>query len=486
MPAATDQEFIQNIEYNQFFSPRYNVDFEGKGQLRINPETDTFTFSGTRRRGGSSSNEIVFQTEDIRNVGLINNVIRFTTPLGNSGRKEKPFVFFLPDAPTAKEIAGLLPVTRDEIFLEGQDFAGRLNATSGPHPKGLSVTKVILGLNVLVFTIMGLLGAGWIETKSIMPYILYGANNGAATTDGEWWRLVTSAFMHFGILHLALNMWALFAAGSFLERILGKRCFTLTYLAAGIAGSLASIGWNGDQVWSAGASGAVFGVFGALLGFVIRQKQAIPKSVYQSMLKSSLSFAGYNIVFGFLVPGIDNAAHMGGLAGGFFFAWLLALPLDRQVRNSQTGRRLQIGAVALAGLIAVGISTTPRYDYRVQDEIAWQNANEGFGERNAGIEHKINRTLSMLGNGTSPDEMINLIETEVLPFYSDWRAAIAALPLNPGKRTYQNQQHMLGVFDLQLKAYQQLAHDLRASNPDAMLRFEAVFGNTDPSHSDSG
>ncbi len=475
MPAAADSDFVQSLEYNHFTNPHYNVDFKGAGELRINAEGTTYTFTGTRRGSlGSKSGEMKFHAEDIRNVEVNHAIVRFTTGLGKSGRNKVPFVFHLPDERTAHSIAALLPDHKDETHTEAQDFAARLDEIAGPADGGLSLTKIIIGLNVLVFVIMGLLGAGWIQTESMLPYILYGANNGAATTDGEWWRLLTSMFMHFGILHLALNMWALYAAGGFLERILGPRSFLFTYVGAGLAGGFASIAWYGDRVWSAGASGAVFGVFGALLGYVLRQKQAIPRSVYQSMLKSSLSFAGYNILFGLVRPGIDNAAHLGGLAGGFVFAWILALPLNREVRARQSGRRLQLGLVALVLLAATGVATTPRFDYTVSDAMTWNDVNRPFITQEVELQTEQQKTLANLGFPEQATALTQLIETRLIPFYEEWTRSLAPLRLNPEKQTAQARDSLTKILAMKLDNYRQLVADLRAQDPAAISHYEAA------------
>lgn len=478
MPQAPEAEFTQAIEYNQFTNSHYNVDFKGPGLLRIDPAGPTYSFSGKRRRFfGGQAGEMKFDPEDIENVEVIGRIVRFKTSLGKSGHKKVPFVFHLPDQRTAESVAELMPQTKDVAHHESQDFTAKLDEVAGPADGGIAVTKVILGLNVLVFIIMGTLGAGWLQTADMMPYILYGANNGAATTDGEWWRLLTSMFMHFGVLHLALNMWALYQAGHFLERILGRSLYALTYLGAGLVGGFASVLWYGDQVWSAGASGAVFGVFGGLLGYVVRQKQAIPKSVYQSMLRSSLSFAAYNILFGMTRSGIDNAAHVGGLAGGFVFAWLVALPLDREIRARAWGRRLKIGFAALIVTVSVGIAITPRFNYRVSEVIAWTEVSQEFAPREQQLQTQQLELLGRLAEKNESAELVEWVESQAVPFYEERGSAMEDFQLESGKQTSIAQVGLLKIFDLKLGNYRQLVLDLRAGNPAARERYETAEEN---------
>jgi rhomboid protease GluP len=352
---------------------------------------------------------------------------------------------------------------------EAHDFALKLRSL-GPRPNPwTSVTNVIIALNVAVFIVMGSLGAGWLQTESIMPYVLYGANNGAATTDGEWWRLVTSMFMHYGLLHLALNMWALYQTGHFMERVLGRASFALMYLASGIVSGFASIFWHGDQSWSAGASGAVFGVYGAILGFMLRERQGLPKHVVQSLTRSTLMFAGYNIFFGLSIKGIDNSAHLGGFVGGIVFGFLLALPLDPVVRARARATSLVIAVTALAVLTGLGIAFTPRFDYRVSDLLLWQQTVEEFSQHEE----------SRLGPFPSPDDPVAQtayavqLEAGPIPSDTEWIRRFKALSLTPGQATARTRDLLVQALELRTQSHQRLAAGLRAHDPQAITRFEA-------------
>jgi len=142
----------------------------------------------------------------------------------------------------------------------------------------IAVTPVLLGLNVAVF---GLMLAGGIHpmAPTIDSLVQWGANYGPKTTNGEWWRMFTAMFLHIGILHLLFNMVALWNIGSFMERVLGPVGFVVLYLLAGLLGSVASVVWN-PFVVSAGASGAIFGLYGGLLAFLVRHRDtASPASL---------------------------------------------------------------------------------------------------------------------------------------------------------------------------------------------------------------
>ena len=372
-PSGPAPEISHAIEYQEFASRRSNPDLRGKGTLVIRGTgpAATFTFSGEQRRMFSLRRDLalVFRADQISNVTTAGRGVEFI-----AGTPAKPFVFFCASAEAATAVARLLPDTKDAEFFAAQDFGAKLSRLPGASSPWTSVTGLIIAANVAVFLAMGFLGAGWIEVADMMPYVRYGANNGGATTDGEWWRLLTSMFLHYGIIHLLLNLWALFQAGQLLEKLIGRALYALVYFGSGLTGSLVTLLWHGDKMWSAGASGAVFGVYGALLGYMLREKHALPKSVYQPGLKSALTFAGYNLFYGMVHPKIDNAAHLGGLLGGLVLGWLVAVPVDPEPRLRLIPQRLRLGAAVLVAAIAAGVIAAPRYDYRLGDELDWGRA----------------------------------------------------------------------------------------------------------------
>lgn len=142
-----------------------------------------------------------------------------------------------------------------------------------------------------------------------------GANYGPAVWQGgEYYRLVTSMFLHGGIVHLLLNGWALYQLGSMVEIWMGSGRMLLIYFVGGIAGSIASTFWT--QSLSVGASGAIFALLGALIAFLLRRREFLNAQA-KGLLSQLVGWAVINVFFGFSVPGIDNAAHLGGCAGGF-------------------------------------------------------------------------------------------------------------------------------------------------------------------------
>ncbi len=475
-PPALPLETIFPVEYDVPDDDRANEELKNRGTLTIKPTGPEYVFTGFQRDVFDSRPvSRAFTAAQITDVTTDGRMIRFSS---HAREKTGPFVFFCRDEAEARAVAALLPAASDPQITATREFLVRLDALAEARSPWSSVTNIIIALNVVVFVVMGALGAGWFQVDSMTPYVRYGANNGAATTDGEWWRLLTSMFMHYGFMHLALNMWALYQAGHFLEKLQGRWLYGLTYLASGLAGGFVSIGWHGDQTWSAGASGAIFGVYGAILGYLLREKQSLPAGIYQPMLKSTLTFAGYNILYG-LRAGVDNSAHVGGVLGGLVFGWLLALPVDRESRERLAGKKFQLGLVVLAALIAAGVALTPRFDYRVAEVLAWDDANRGFGEQETDLLAQNEKFFARLTPRIDDDGYADWLEARLIPFYENWRGKLSALTLAPARSTARTRAALVRVFDLRLASYRHLVTGLRAHDSLAVAQYlgeEALVG----------
>jgi len=188
--------------------------------------------------------------------------------------------------------------------------------------KTVPVTTTVIAINALVFLAMAFTGSSPSE-PNIPDLIKWGANDGLATLLAQPWRMLASNYVHIGILHIALNMWCLWNLGILAEQIFDRWTYFLVYTFCGITGSLVSIVLHPIRV-GAGASGAIFGMAGALISALYLGHLPIHPSALKSTLKSLLSFAGYNLFFGAVVPAIDNSAHIGGLVCGLAMGAALA------------------------------------------------------------------------------------------------------------------------------------------------------------------
>lgn len=179
------------------------------------------------------------------------------------------------------------------------------------------ITYLLIAINAVVFLAMYLFGKG---SNDVYTLLNFGANYGPFVRMGEYYRLLTSAFIHIGVLHFLMNNYALYIIGTQLESFLGKFKFLAVYLLSAVSGSLLSIVFS-DSI-SAGASGAIFGLFGSLLYFGYHYRIYLG-----TVLKSQvIPLIVLNLIIGFTVSGIDNAAHIGGLVGGYLITMALGVP----------------------------------------------------------------------------------------------------------------------------------------------------------------
>lgn len=216
--------------------------------------------------------------------------------------------------------------------------------------KGFFVTPLLMIINILLFIAAVVDGAN-VMSPSVDKLIEWGANVKYLTSgQHEWWRLFTCMFLHIGIIHLALNMYALLYIGLYVETLLGSVRFAALYLVTGVLASLTSLWWH-DNAASAGASGAIFGMYGVFLALLTTNM--IDKATRNVMLKSIGIFVVYNLAFG-LAIGVDNAAHIGGLVSGIVLGYLVYLMISSTVIKSslvQAGILLAIGFMITAWVL---------------------------------------------------------------------------------------------------------------------------------------
>jgi rhomboid protease GluP len=205
-------------------------------------------------------------------------------------------------------------------------------------------TWLFIGANIAIFASLVLVYHVSFMAPSAQDLLPWGANFAPYTTSGEWWRLLTCMFLHFGLLHIGFNMWILKEVGPLVERLVGNTGFLILYLGSGLVASLASTWWNPEAV-SAGASGAIFGVIGALLGVLILGHGIIPKASLSRLRKVVTTFVFYNVYIGLNSPGIDMAAHLGGLGAGVLCGMAMTRTEMLDASEGREGRNLTAAAV---------------------------------------------------------------------------------------------------------------------------------------------
>jgi len=190
----------------------------------------------------------------------------------------------------------------------------------------MNATRVLIGLNVIAYLWCSVTGASFIngfgDDRTLVDH---GALFGPLAVQGQWWRIFSAGFLHQGLLHIALNMFALYQVGTLVEYLMGARRMLLLYFIAMLGSGLAVIWFNFDQP-TLGASGAIFGLFGALVAIGLQLGKP-----GRSLIAQVLPVIGINLLFGFSVANISNAAHIGGLLSGFFAGLVLFMTVRRRI-----------------------------------------------------------------------------------------------------------------------------------------------------------
>ncbi|HEX6848596.1 MAG TPA: rhomboid family intramembrane serine protease, partial [Chitinophagaceae bacterium] len=229
---------------------------------------------------------------------------------------------------------------------EGTKEAEEINKVMNLSGSNLYVTYGIIAINVIVFVLMAIDGAEIFKVTNGLVHIKWGSNETGLTLSGEWWRLISSVFIHFGIIHLAMNLYALYMAGVYLEPMLGKAKYIAAYVCTGIIAGIVSLWWHKDGVNGAGASGAIFGLYGVFLALLFTN--LIPKQVRSALLQSIGIFVVFNIFYG-MKSGIDNAAHIGGLLSGMVIGFIFYLELSGKLSIRRSLAAVLITILTIAG-----------------------------------------------------------------------------------------------------------------------------------------
>jgi rhomboid protease GluP len=290
------------------------------------------------------------------------------------------------------------------------------------------ITYVLIAINVMVFISMMTQGAGLLHSPNNIQ-LAWGANFAPATQDGQWWRLGSAMFLHFGVLHLSLNSLALWDVGQLSERMYGPLRLTCIYLMAGLFGNLLSLAFQGNQAISGGASGAIFGLYGALLIFVWRERFFIKTNEFRWLFGGGTAFAILTIILGAIIPGIDNAAHIGGFIAGI----ISSIALSRPMNAKQIPFRFSILAATLllATTIAL-LKNLPAPKYRWSDELQLRNSIGELTFENQAINRNWLEVLHESRKGDkSFEELAGKIETTITKPYEESFEKLSKLPKDP-------------------------------------------------------
>ncbi|WP_164462207.1 rhomboid family intramembrane serine protease [Bacillus sp. FJAT-42376] len=243
--------------------------------------------------------------------------------------------------PSIKDYEQLQAFKQNTIDKENSRIDQEKQVFSYGTPK---LTKILLAIQIILFILMELAGG----SQNNQTLVQFGAKFNPYIIEGDWWRLITPMFLHIGFIHLLMNSVALYFIGEAVEKMFGSVRFLIIYFFSGILGTLGSFAFNSSI--SAGASGAIFGCFGALLYLGVVQRELFLRTIGPNIIVVIL----INLAIGFTVSNIDNAGHIGGLIGGMAAAFAVQLP-----SQSKSGRQILAAAACLifaVSLAAFGYS----------------------------------------------------------------------------------------------------------------------------------
>jgi len=460
-----------NVEFGRSTTPmslleptRNDLGFVGSGTLRADGIcVYLFGQLGPGRGVPSRSHaQLQIPTRRITNVELQGRLVRFE--YDSDELDHGPITLQLENDSAAATLITVLPKTRTKSFRPQLKTTLEFEAgliTKLQRPLG---TYGLVAINALVF-IASLFAGADLFRQTGATQIEWGSNFGPYTTDGEWWRLFTSLFIHFGLPHVLLNMVALAWFGPLVERLYGSAMYLLIYIVAGVLGSMASIGWH-PAVNSAGASGAIFGICGALLAQLVLRYD-LPSDISRSVRRSTLAFIGWALYASLRHKGIDYAAHLGGLGSGFILGLAATLPVrgEQSSRRQTTFRGLLIAPIAVSLLIGgvywvKGSAASLAGDALYYRKIHWMGTQE----------HAVNAELNSAVKRArqDPSTLVMTLEKTVLPFWREASNRLAEIQLPSNS---QNRAKLNALQDISVRraaAFQLLDHGLRLNDPKAV------------------
>jgi rhomboid protease GluP len=461
----------------------WNVEFDNttkaSGLLRLASNEFGFVGSGTVQtdgislwlsgqvsdRGSLRDEYTQLSCQKIANVESDGRLVRFGYNVDEV--ETDSMCLWLADNSATEKFVAILPKRRTRDFRPqakaDAEFGAKLIAQSPSFP----ITIVLVAINTLVFIATLIAGAEWLIPVGKMQ-IAWGSNFGPYTTDGEWWRLFTSVFIHFGIAHLVLNMIALVMFGPLVERLYSSVNYLLIYLLAGIAGSLASLSWR-PEINSAGASGAIFGILGALLAVQLRAGGTFPPDILRPIRNTALLFLGWSVYAALKYKGIDNAAHLGGLAAGFLLGLVAGRPVTGESSYSRGDMRRSVQLVpAAAVILAVGFWFAQRASASIVGEGLFVRTVHWISVREPAMNRRF--SLALAKHNQDHSAFIETLEKEVIPFWREAGDRLAAIQLPSDSPNSSNLEVLQDLSDGRADAYQLLDDGLRKGDPKVIAR----------------
>lgn len=415
------------------------------------------------------------RVDRIWNVEIENNIIHLESR--SAERLTETVTIWLADHASAAHIADLLPKEKAANFQpqlrRRLAFTQELLARAPATP----ITAALFLLNVLAFVVTFAAGAEWFIPAGRVQ-IAWGSNFGPYTTDGEWWRLGTALFLNFGILQLLINMLGLGAFGPLAERLFGKLTFLFIYLSAGLFGGLLSLCARPDGN-SAGASGAIMGVIGALLAAALRGRRSYPISVLRTIRKPAIIFTIVVFVFGLFHKGIDNAANVGGLVAGFVLGLLLFRLTDDHPQSSSRRVILYSSAVAIViALLLAGAMGAMRTAKKLAGDGPYWRTTHSLQKRKLAVDAAIKADLAAVKTDPrNAPKLLSHLESVALPFWNDAVARMESIELPQSSANKSNLDDVRRFAHERRDTIQQVIAGLRTDDPGQVAIAETQLQN---------
>jgi len=350
-----------------------------------------------------------------------------------------------------------------------------MTETSPPRPPRPArpprpmVTIALVALNLLGFAIALARGADPLEPSTDQVLAL-GGNAAWLTLHGQPWRLLTSLFLHYGVIHLAMNMLGLVSGGLLVERLVGRAGFAAIYLLAGLTGSLATIALDANAV-AAGASGAIVGVFGAIGAWLVAQRDRVDAGPLHRHARGLLMFLAFSLLFGASVKSIGLSAHVGGLVAGFVVG--LALTWGEADR-----RRARLAVVTALGLAGVGVGLVMVPTPSTAPPASYPAAFDDYRRVEAPSIDAVNAMMAAVRAGTlTAGDFADRLEQRVLPSWQAVRQRLATGPA-PTARYRDLDAALIGYVDARIAAWTALTAALRGHGP-AATELDALGADAD-------
>jgi rhomboid protease GluP len=437
----------------------------GKGEI-------TFTALGLRIDGKrprrfwfAAKEDLLIPYADILDARVIGKTVLFSA--NGLGPERRDVCLAVADADLAWEIKSLLPPRQSEEFVEFQNDERHFNESLEEVGTVPVVTYAVIVVNILVYLMQAKGGVGILFPD---PDVLinYGANYGPATLSGEWWRLFTASFVHLGIVNLVFSTIALYKVGRLVEQLYGPVHFALLYVVAGVAGMMASTLWHIEAI-GGGASGAIFGVFGGLLAYMVNGANGVPRTIMEEHRHSILVFVGYSLWRGFRRAGVDNAMHIGGLVAGLVMGYLLMRPLNEEARKESAAPKLATAAVAAAVLLGLASIRLLHPGEGVRQDLQFLAQVRLISKAQAKVESDYAALEAQVASGAMTQmQMADPIEKQILPQWQAMNTQLSAIPLSPSSSHYEEEQEMIKNIGDEQRRLLQLAHAIRTNDMTAL------------------